>query len=51
MGVSKTKNLEVNSICVARRPGEAIGGICRLENKSGEVLTVSVEYNQLDPLL
>lgn len=51
VGVSAANKFDVNSVCVPRTPGEAVGGICRLEHQNGKVLTVNVEYNQLDPLL
>ena len=47
LGVSASKNLLMNSICVPRKPGEAMGAICKFEDK----LTINVEYNQLDGLL
>lgn len=28
LGVSKSKNLEVNTITVPRKPGETVGSIC-----------------------
>jgi len=54
IGVSKSLNLEVNSLTVPRRPGEAVGAICKLVPKKGsekKELTINVEYNQLDALL
>uniref|UniRef100_A0A6S8CKX9 UTP-monosaccharide-1-phosphate uridylyltransferase n=1 Tax=Aplanochytrium stocchinoi TaxID=215587 RepID=A0A6S8CKX9_9STRA len=52
IGVSKTGNYDVNSLTVPRKPGEAVGGICKLTNKEkGIQMTINVEYNQLDPLL
>lgn len=51
LGVSATHDFAVNSVCVPRTPGEAVGGICRLERSDGHQVTVNVEYNQLDPLL
>uniref|UniRef100_A0A7S0YY33 UTP-monosaccharide-1-phosphate uridylyltransferase n=1 Tax=Hemiselmis tepida TaxID=464990 RepID=A0A7S0YY33_9CRYP len=51
LGVSATRQFDVNSVCVPRTPGEAVGGICRLEHPDGRRYTVNVEYNQLDPLL
>uniref|UniRef100_A0A6U6C210 UTP-monosaccharide-1-phosphate uridylyltransferase n=1 Tax=Guillardia theta TaxID=55529 RepID=A0A6U6C210_GUITH len=51
LGVSVSNKFAVNSVCVPRTPGEAVGGICRLEHKDGRAFTVNVEYNQLDPLL
>lgn len=52
LGVSKRRGFEVNSLTVARRPGEAVGAICRLEDAArGTGMTLNVEYNQLDPLL
>jgi len=51
LGVSKKNNFEVNSITVPRKPGEAVGAICRLQHKDGRTLTVNVEYNQLDSLM
>lgn len=51
LGVSITHKFDVNSVCVPRTPGEAVGAICKLEHADGRVYTVNVEYNQLDPLL
>lgn len=51
LGVSAERNLEVNSITVPRKPGEAVGSICKLVHKEGKTLTINVEYNQLDSLL
>jgi len=45
LGVSKQKNMEVNSITVPRKPGEAVGAICNLKHKDGRNLTINVEYN------
>mmetsp|Transcript_32712 Transcript_32712/g.63830 ORF Transcript_32712/g.63830 Transcript_32712/m.63830 type:complete len:646 (+) Transcript_32712:54-1991(+) len=49
-GVSVTEEFEVNSITVPRKPGEAVGAICKLESKD-KTLTCNVEYNQLDALM
>jgi len=51
LGVSTSLKLEVNSVAVARRAGESIGGIMRLEHKDGRAMTANVEYNQIDALL
>eukprot|EP00292_Cryptomonas_paramecium_P003292 CAMPEP_0113679828 /NCGR_PEP_ID=MMETSP0038_2-20120614/10900_1 /TAXON_ID=2898 /ORGANISM="Cryptomonas paramecium" /LENGTH=575 /DNA_ID=CAMNT_0000597981 /DNA_START=164 /DNA_END=1888 /DNA_ORIENTATION=- /assembly_acc=CAM_ASM_000170 len=51
LGVSASKQFDVNSVCVPRTAKEAVGGICRLEHSDGRCYTVNVEYNQLDPLL
>lgn len=45
VGVSKLKNYEVNSTAVPRKPGDAMGEICKLEHKDGHSITVNVEYN------
>jgi len=37
LGVSSRRSLEVNSICVARSPGESIGGLMTLRHKDGRV--------------
>jgi len=50
LGVSARERFDVNSLAVPRVPGEAAGGIVRLV-KADSVLTVNVEYNQLDDLL
>jgi len=50
LAVSKKLAMEVNSVCVARKAGESIGGIMQL-SKGGESMTVNVEYNQIDALL
>jgi UDP-sugar pyrophosphorylase len=43
----------MNSVAVPRKPGEALGGICKLVNQEDPTkeITINVEYNQLDPLL
>ena len=51
IGVSKKLGLAINTICIPRKPGEAVGAICKLTSKDGKVLTNNVEYNQLEPLL
>ena len=53
IGVSKENNWLMNSICVPRMPGEAMGAICRLvdEQNPSKELVINVEYNQLDSLL
>jgi len=38
----------MNSVCVPRRPGEAMGAICRLVKEaegSNEEVVINVEYN------
>lgn len=51
LGVSVSEQFDVNSLTVPRKPGEAVGAICKLNHKNGSSLTINVEYNQLDPLL
>ena len=52
LGVSMKLSLEVNSRSVPRFAKQAVGGIARLVHQdSGRVMTINVEYNQLDPLL
>jgi hypothetical protein len=44
--------MHVNFLTVPRLPGQAVGGITKLDNvATGESMTLNVEYNQLDPLL
>jgi UDP-sugar pyrophosphorylase len=50
LGASVEKGFDFNSIAVNRIPGEAVGGLAKLV-KGDSVLTLNVEYNQLDPLL
>ena len=47
LGVSAKNNWQMNSVCVPRKPGEAMGAICRLvkEDDSGEEIVINVEYN------
>lgn len=47
LGVSRKNNWEMNSITVPRKPGEAVGGICRLVdvNDSSKEVVINVEYN------
>jgi len=52
LGVSKKRNLIMNSIAVPRKGKQAVGGVTKLTKAStGEERTINVEYNQLDPLL
>ncbi len=51
IGISEKHGYDFNSIAVNRIPGEAVGGIARLEKPGHPPLTLNVEYNQLDPLL
>ncbi|XP_019175123.1 PREDICTED: UDP-sugar pyrophosphorylase [Ipomoea nil] len=51
LGVSATKQYNVNSLAVPRKAKEAIGGITKLTHKDGRTMVINVEYNQLDPLL
>lgn len=57
LGVSAARRLALNSVCVPRRAGEAIGAIATLTPSpeaaaaGATPVTVNVEYNVLDPLL
>merc|ERR1719445_1334811 len=51
LGVSLEKKLAVNSLTVPRRPGKAVGAICRLQSDTKPSMTINVEYNQLDALM
>lgn len=52
LGVSAQHGYEMNSLGIPRKAKEAIGGITQMVRASdGMKMTVSVEYNQLDPLL
>lgn len=51
LGVSATKQYQVNSLAVPRKAKEAIGGIAKLTHADGRTMVINVEYNQLDPLL
>ena len=51
IGSSIKLKLDINSICVPRKPKDAIGAICKLVKKDGTSITNNVEYNQLDSLL
>ncbi|KAF8411727.1 hypothetical protein HHK36_004285 [Tetracentron sinense] len=51
LGVSSTKQYQVNSLAVPRKAKEAIGGITKLTHADGRTMVINVEYNQLDPLL
>lgn len=47
LGVSRKNNWEMNTVCVPRKPGEAMGAICRLVNEqdANDELVINVEYN------
>ena len=51
LGSSIKLNMDINSICVPRKPKDAIGAICKLVKKDGTSITNNVEYNQLYSLL
>lgn len=51
LGVSYKNKFVINSITIPRKPGEAVGGICKLTDNQGKSITLNVEYNQLDALL
>eukprot|EP01041_Mallomonas_annulata_P000755 gene755-1440_t len=51
IGVSLQSELEVNSLAIPRFAKQAVGAIARLVHEDGRVMTINVEYNQLDPLL
>lgn len=51
LGVCKTSDFDMNSMCVPRIAGEAIGGICTLKAEGKPELTMNVEYNQIDAML
>ena len=47
LGVSRENNWEMNSVCVPRKPGEAMGAICKLINEEDaqDELVINIEYN------
>jgi len=51
LGVSAMNDFAMNSVCVPRIPGEAIGAIAKLDRGDGSNMTINVEYNQLEALL
>merc|ERR1712032_359339 len=51
LGVSATNDFAMNSVCVPRIPGEAMGAIAKLDRSDGSNMTINVEYNQLEALL
>ena len=51
IGTSVKLGLAINTICIPRKPGEAVGAICKLSKKDGSSITNNVEYNQLEALL
>lgn len=51
IAVSARHEFVVNSITVPRRPGEAVGAICKLKHAQKGDLTINVEYNQLEALM
>ena len=52
LGISTDRGFDVNSICVPRKPGDAVGGMATLTNiDTKKRITINIEYNQLEPLL
>ena len=51
VGASVKHNLAMNSITIPRVPGEPIGAICKIENKSlNKTITTNIEYNIMSNL-
>jgi len=51
VGASVKHNLAMNSITIPRVPGEAIGAICKIENKAlNKTITTNIEYNIMSNL-
>lgn len=50
IGISKDHNWEVAYICTKRKPGEAVGAICQVEQPDGTTIITNVEYNVLSKL-
>jgi UDP-sugar pyrophosphorylase len=51
LGVSRDRDLDLNSMCIPRLAKQEIGAITRLVFKDGKTVTANTEYNQLGPLL
>lgn len=51
LGVAEKNHFDFCSMAIIRRPGEKVGGICRLVKSPTESLTCNVEYNQLEGVL
>lgn len=53
LGVSVHNKFVMNSLCMARKPGDAVGAVCKLVSKDSKTppITINVEYNHLEPLL
>ena len=53
LGVSAEKDFVMNSITVRRKPGEAVGAICRLKHDkdASKEITINVEYSEISALL
>lgn len=52
LGISCERDFDVNTICVPRKPGDAMGGMATLTNiDAKQKITINIEYNQLEPLL
>ena len=49
--MAEKNHFDFCSMAIVRRPGEKVGGICRLVKETGECLTCNVEYNQLEGVL
>lgn len=43
-------NLTYNTMTILRKPGEAVGSICKLKSPNNEI-TINIEYNQFESLI
>lgn len=50
LGCTYKQNFVVNTMSIKRKPGDALGALCKL-TKEHKSITINVEYNQLDSLL
>ncbi|MES1918145.1 hypothetical protein MHBO_000157 [Bonamia ostreae] len=50
-GNSLEQSIDVNFMVLPRKPGEAVGSICRLKKADGKTMTCNVEYNEFESLL
>ncbi len=50
-GLTQRACEQINSVCLPRKAGEAVGVIAVLTAADGASFTGNIEYNQLDPML
>ena len=51
LGVTSSEHLDFASLGIVRKPGEKVGSICQMEDRTGRKITCNIEYNEFERIL